>query len=702
MSKELIVNDSNIILMDGTNDNATKQFKKDDVLLITFDIAKEHIVIEAKDPKVDDIIVDFADCKVLNGKSFDANVTSSRAFGNSLELHKNHYFEGMVAEFQKSADYAYVIEGASSSVASLAPISGTYASIKQLKDDSELIPGRRYSITDYKTKYFIENSNSSAIIKNKYIYAYISGWAVINNIEQFDIYQGLVVEITELPAGYSGALAVGQTTTVNSVYNQYYFKFANGMQSVIGLKFKYQLQRYQGIAEDAVINDANGKPIMIPGGIVNTTVHDDTAYMDMSAAENFSPVTETLILTALTTNTFDEVAYSETFSKDIVYYDIDDNEVKNDNDETIDTRNGFVSRRVNKDLNIDAALDWRNVRYRRWLIDTASRDQFLNKNLLTTDRVGYDGKYLYTSVRRNNTQDEVFYIATNPEKKSLTLDADAQKIEFSFVVTDNMNAKDFPVFKLDSNRQPVKVIEFKTTEFANTVFFGISGEFDLDLKVNVKSLKNSTFISNIDADITNGILNEIVSLDSMFMNGVNTTIDNIKNVGYARISNMLHSKVKDSIFGVLTGNIAGNPTPAPSAAWMNIDLLDNSIIGDSVIGSRTATLRFSNTKVVYSNLFVYYSPTNNAYQVENSTLPSVYFNSSLWSRVSSRFLSNMDRVVFENIMFPDSNGGGLFKYDITSALTRRVINLNKNNYKLYAHEADASDVMAVNVIATLL
>jgi hypothetical protein len=47
------------------------------------------------------------------------------------------------------------------------------------------------------------------------------------------------------------------------------------------------------------------KPVIKPSGILNTEVHDGE-YMSMSAAENTVPKVETIILTAIAVDSFQE------------------------------------------------------------------------------------------------------------------------------------------------------------------------------------------------------------------------------------------------------------------------------------------------------------------------------------------------------------------------------------------------------------
>ena len=70
-----------------------------------------------------------------------------------------------------------------------------------------------------------------------------------------------------------------------------------------------------------------GKVVMRPGGLINTDVHNGTAYSGMVAEENQAPPFESLILTAFSKENFSRTAESNTFPGDVVEYDFDDTSI---------------------------------------------------------------------------------------------------------------------------------------------------------------------------------------------------------------------------------------------------------------------------------------------------------------------------------------------------------------------------------------
>jgi uncharacterized repeat protein (TIGR01451 family) len=95
------------------------------------------------------------------------------------------------------------------------PVKGTYQDIKELKDNNELIPGQRYTITDYQLKYQIEGSDTSRIIQNTTISATPYNY-YIYFASGIRLYSGDTVTITSLPDGYSGSAQVGDVGTVTA------------------------------------------------------------------------------------------------------------------------------------------------------------------------------------------------------------------------------------------------------------------------------------------------------------------------------------------------------------------------------------------------------------------------------------------------------------------------------------------------------
>jgi hypothetical protein len=577
-------------------------------------------------------------------------------------------------------------------------LEGTYAEIKVLKDASELIANTRYIITDYQTKYFIDGSNSSGIAKSKKISANISGWAVLDDDSAFDMYNGLVVTITELPVGYTGALQVGNTTTVSTNSGLYYFKFANGMQSVVGLKLKYSLIRYQTISQDTVINDSNGKVVMKPGGVINTEVHDGSAYMDQTAIENMAVPIERLVLVSSTSNQFQAQGYSDTFAGDIIEYDFDDVAVINDNLEVIGTRKGFITKRSNDALSIDVPIDWRVTRFRRWLLSSASRTAFINQDLdPATTRVGYQSKFLFTANNRTGTHTLPFYLAKLPEGKFKNIDDKAMVKDFSYSANSNISAKDFNIFTLDHNRMPIDVEQFKVSHFKNTVFQAFTGEFSRKLNVVMRDsyLYGNTFVSHGKILVNTTIIQDNTMLDTFAIDGSDSSIEESQMLSLIYFNGIVGSVINGCVFATQKGGLTGNSTPTPSVRWLILRNVIGSSLINSVFGQSTVEMHISMSRVSNSQIYVHYSPLSAEDLQRNRG--HFYINGSIFTNVGLTIPRNVDKVGFTDAYFLNKNPlrtDGLFLYDYTAGPTlySTQIKFNKYNYKLYYEDVDVNDV----------
>lgn len=94
----------------------------------------------------------------------------------------------------------------------------------------------------------------------------------------------------------------------------------------------------------------------------DTTVN----YDDGTAVKSsFTPDTEYLWVRALTNNSIHVEAYSESFPRDIIYYDYSLDKTE---DGLVD-RPGFITYREDPDNDVSAFFDWRNVLHRRFDMD---------------------------------------------------------------------------------------------------------------------------------------------------------------------------------------------------------------------------------------------------------------------------------------------------------------------------------------------
>lgn len=512
---------------------------------------------------------------------------------NSLELSINEISE-----------FIYIIEE-------------TYNGIKSLKDSSLLIPEKLYILTDYQHKYYIENTNTSNKKTYKNITGIVSSYMVLNNNYEYSLLVGMTVTIESLPSGYTGPLIVGQTTTVTQTSSQYYFRFSNGMHwdvANIGVVISFGLPRFTTLTNliGATISDVNSKIVMKPGGLINTDVHDGTAYGDMSSLENFTPPIESIILKAKSTTSFYEEAESLTFKNDKLIYDFDDSNVINDNLEIIGTRNGFIKRRYNNILKIDINKDWRAQRYRRWLIPEGEyRSKLLNVyHPLTNEFSATQSKYLFTSELIGTASSNYLYIAQSLETTNMTIGLSGSANNYGITFSSNQDKfKDYPIFRLDSSLEPIKVDECYIDSLSNSVFIGNITNSNLTLSINrMMYIINSTFQGYPILKGYQNVLTNIMSLDDVNISGNFITLTNVNFLSKINTSYMNYATINNSIFGSLPFNIFLNGLGSLSlntfVRWFSLNL-DNVIIDRTVFGTGFSTIKIADSKIGGSSLFHY-------------------------------------------------------------------------------------------------
>lgn len=571
-------------------------------------------------------------------------------------------------------------------------IEGDYFSIVNLRDQEKLVPKQKYLVTDYLHTYFIQGSNSTGIVKFAEIYQYIYGYATLGYYN-YDLTVGRMVVINYLPNGYSGNLQVGDTTTVSVNSQSWYFQFANGMHTIPGIGFKYYLQRYTAVEENAVINDGNGRPILKPNGLLNIEVHDGQDYMDMPGNLNKAVIPEQILLTAKNEAEFEEISESITYPGDKLVYDLDMVEIYNDNYDLIGTRNGFIRRRFNEGLSIDLPIDWRNTKYRRWCLDEESRRKFINQHHdIVTSKLGYQEKWLFTAANRRVDQPQFFYIVQDLEGNFMNLNKDAMRTTFAYQVQDITAAKDFPVIPLNSQGEPIG--SFNIQSLYNTVFQGYNGEITGSATVDTAYISSSTFVANPTIRGDNGSFSQIHAIDNLQVFGHEMELIGANILSKVIIERSINSRFKNCVFGSMQSGVrlTGRQSPIPVVWWIYLRAVHTRFYS-SVFSGITPFYHFDNTTVTESSFFFYYSPTHpdtpndSEYQRE-----VIRFQGGVLSKMGMRFTDNVDRTFFPNLIFSDSNPNrtnGYYLYDVHLPVTNKIILKNETTDALYHQVLDA-------------
>jgi len=511
----------------------------------------------------------------------------------------------------------------------------TYAEYITLINDDALLPERYYALIDYQHKYYIEESNTSL----KKVYGAVSDintsyWVIDSDVHD-DLNIGMTVTITSLPLGYTGVLTVGETTTVTTADYNYYYRFANGMSYQydavgVGLSWSYTRYAINTGLNNATVYDTHGKVIMQPNGIVNTTVHDGTAYGNLTAAENFTPPIEKIVLRAKSTNSFYEDCYSLTYLNDELIYDFNDNVIYNDNDDSIGTRNGFIKRRFNKVLNIDIPKDWRVQRYRRWLIPPATltsdyRKKLLNQNYPTTNTyLSFQNKYLFTSELMSVSSTDNMYICTTPEYSTLTAGITASTVSYPITIDgftggvgsteDIVNFKDYTIFELDLSLNPLEVDRCEIQQFNNTVFINTDATNRSPLFVSLYlngKLVESTFFGYPYLTGISSTYQKINAFDKVLLTGYSTKVIDVNILGYGNLD-LIETTIENTIFGSLPYYVwfsgMGPVTPESSSGtpvrWFQL-YSNTSRFKNCLIGVGYGGYSASNTVLSGGSLFNY-------------------------------------------------------------------------------------------------
>ncbi|MDX6187999.1 hypothetical protein SGQ83_01440 [Flavobacterium sp. Fl-318] len=566
--------------------------------------------------------------------------------------------------------------------------------IINLVENKKLVPGNYYMLNDFQTIYTINGSDSAPPTYKREITSFVSNWATMDVGYDYDLIVGKLVTITKLPIGYSGALAVGQTTTVSTMSNNFYFRFANGMQNVVGLKFSFTTPRYtNGVIDNLIVNDGNGKPVIRPGGVLNTEVHNGTAFMDMTAAENLGVPFESLILKAKSTNEFEFEGKSATYPDDVIEYRLPSTgsvAIK-----------GEILRRYNNVLNIDIRDDWRVKRYRRWKIDGNSILKILNQDQAVTSLTGFAGVYQFTATKSTTSTLERFYIAADLDSLAKAIDENTKVVDFRMTVASNSAAKDYTIIPLDALHYPTSVKMMKVSgEFENTVIQNNPGELNYDTEIDAEDIFNSTFVCSVKTTGTHIKLENSLFLDTLSIVS-NTksiiTLREVKFLNFVNIEQPIGFQMISTVIGANSNNYNGNPFP--NVRWMNLYYPNSSSVYNCLLGGSTPYLSFSNSLLVDCTLFVYHSPSG-LLTAENS---KVSFNFCTMKSMSifnrARLINSVfDKIIF-NINTTPANTAQRDLYVNNTDLRETVVKYNKTSRKLYYETQDANDVVTINTFA---
>ncbi|MFK7113472.1 hypothetical protein V3468_03350 [Flavobacterium oreochromis] len=591
----------------------------------------------------------------------------------------------------------------------------SYQELKNLIDTKNLIVGKKYILSDYQTKYYIEGTNSSIIEK------VITNQSIFSNYGFFptpltDLVVGFSIEVMSLPNGYSGNIKIGDITTVYANYEDgYYLKFANGLHLVIGSTFKYKKQRYSNLRSEDTVLDSNSKPIVKPGGIVNTEVHDGTPYMQMSAIENPTVPIEKICLTAISNCSFSTQAESITFPGELLEYYFTDSIIKNEDNIAIGTRNGFITRRISKDKKIDINKDWRVQRYRRYKLSDTDWSNYILSNAtdhslynlndinsctLANIKVTESHRYIAPYIENINFFQDFTNLGTipNPFLTGTTapsivygamMEAENNSI-YKHTVSISLvnNGKDYFIFPQE---QLNSVKSIKINNLENTVILNLSSQLSQNNVIDIKitdGVSLSTFISGgtiLSASENKQGLIKITTVDSIILNNKGS-IESLCTLTTSEINN------NGNLNSVTIGGMASNATSFGGSNF-NIIFDPTCQIRNTIFGGKRADRLFFNN--VQTNKCLFSFSRGQYLKFSNSLLYLTAF------KFRGDFYSNLLSLDTTKLNTKKNNLSG-YLYEVPENLSGQKIFTNTNNDLVYENYITEANGTSTNRIITLL
>ncbi len=266
---------------------------------------------------------------------------------------------------------------------------------------------------------------------------------------------------------------------------------------------------------------------------------------------------EELVLTANSKNTFEPIASSLKYTKDIVWYDFNDTKVDSNN-----TRNGFIKRRYDPEKNNDAPQDWRTMLWARYLPDP---DKYYKNDKLTDYSVWTSGNAVMGVIYK---ADNALWMAKNTNVPSSATDTNVfyyvyTDITMPFLIDEKLKVSDGLEIKSDLNNVQ-ELLTFGTgcennfirccgTIYHNNVFIKSSGSNSL----GINCYKNTFGVSCTLNNLQNACYGNIFMRNCSY-NTFNAITENNILVHYANW-NVCGSSLKNNFLGwFISYNSIGN------------------------------------------------------------------------------------------------------------------------------------------------
>lgn len=597
-------------------------------------------------------------------------------------------------------------------------ISATYGALQALVSGNQLIVGATYILLEYQTIYQINGSNTTGIVQlHTVIGAAASVYSQFVNVPS-EIggpgnFAGVSVTVVSVPPG--GTLTVGATLSISTWFSSSYIIFSPTVVGVnIGTVLKFEKQRYPNVTPGITYSDTYGKPIMKPGGVLNTEVHDGTPYMSMTASENPAVLTESIILKAIDTNKFSRDAESLTFPGDKLVYDYTNNIVYDENGDFRANKPGTIIQRTNISGTITMNKDWRVQRYRRYGVDSTNWTKLTlatasvykiganSECTVTNPSITANHKYVASDPYIDNYfndfskyTDNVFLTGTNSAPAMIAGErANYQLSGYEYMNVLNISSftssvKDFNIIPI-VNGQPTALTEkCIVNNVTNTVFLPYTQTYGSTFNLNVESkngdITNSTFIS-LPRIVNTGKINKLTVIDYITLNNFSTYNDREDNAGSILNSLMLSYGSFTNTGEIVNTTIGGGN--GFLTAFNNMHFSNSALYNCVIGGHRNNNMFVENLKANKSLICLY-----------ASTLMSItgkMYLTALKNSSSSSYTSNIRLNTF-NATNPNKSLYG-YLYDFNLALSDMEIdNMTQDKRMVYRYLDNSGIVIGATV-----
>jgi len=249
---------------------------------------------------------------------------------------------------------------------------------------------------------------------------------------------------------------------------------------------------------------------LIPGQKYRITDYR-TAYNmpNVTPAEKIVCTVEPLLVTANSVNTLSMYAYSEAYPQDEIYYNPTSDQVVMPGCDK-----GYIYRRIDKQKNNDITFDYRNVKFRRWLV-----------NILVTDTTGAVANYTIGSVVNKTGTTELYLKIGDGNTKLFTDTTEWIKLPFA---NNTYSLYETTVYLIIDDITPI-MAEIVTASPTGRDYYmfsvdeaGTQNDYAnvINNKINISATYNFIFQHNTVFKSTQYIKQNVIDVESFYNNHI--------------------------------------------------------------------------------------------------------------------------------------------------------------------------------------